>query len=615
MDEMEKTREFEKRFGDVMVFDGEEIRKEDTSKYSILKFIGVDDSYRDPRNGIGNLWDFNYKERPGKYIVFHTVKDENPIEGEGLTGMAARRKKVLYFKDSEIELAKARTHKGSDTERKIHPVCRQVVCLPIVEEEVSKGVVRLDIYELPNRRGQDFANLRLFLNDKDPEVPTDSPAFLVVNELCKQIVAIGNRNAGEQSYSNLFYGERMIDAIKLIKSVAAHGKGFDSDVYNLVQHLFFVLQRQTYIGYDELMQRVLYFIKDLFDLLGLEDYFALFEGKLKEFRDHERFMLYDIAKYRDHFMHQFHVFVLGYVVLSFIGPSSITSSINKRLQNTSEYNKVEIDNAAVLRIWALISFFHDITYLFEDYESKMEDFVFNQLGVSLPIHIDWGSLLSSSGEGGTYMDWLRNMIAFFESPETKNSTSKECLLANCIQALHDSQDHGTLGALLLIKMLMPRIHESIRSGALRDHDANTRIVEVYLAALSICMHNSCIFDSLKEDLQNNKITFESFPLEFLLMFCDTAQEWGRNKEIDQNPYDAPVLKSLELTTTNRDRKAIVCNLHYRTGLVPPDSKLREFLQKKRAKFCSTEHEFQITYSYETGKKPVPFTFFDDHLAE
>lgn len=615
MDELEKKQEFIKRFPNGINVGGKKIKKNDLDKYKILKFIGVDDLYSDSKHGFYSLWDFNYKERPNKYIVFHKCPINEPIDGEGITGMSARLKKIYCFEGEGIDGNKARHH-DNDTERKIHPKCDKVLAIPIIHQDNVVGVIRLDIYEIPNRNKRSFNTC---ISDKQApkecdefvEKGTKTQSFQLINELCKEIIAVSNKNSVEQSYSRLFSGENILDSIKALKKdkhmdLSVSEK--NNELYRLIEHLFFVFKRHTYIGFDEILKRVMYFIKDLFDLLDMEDYYGLIESKLKEFKDHEQLMLYGIEKYRDHFMHQFHVFIFGYILLNYLGIEKIKKTINKKLKNTSEFNKVAIDNDGVLRMWILMSFFHDITYIFEEYEDKMQNFIKHQLKASIPVHINWGSMLSETGKEITYMDWLQKIVLFFESPKKKNSTNKVALFRNYVQALQYNQDHGVLSSLLLTEIFIPHINDKIQRGKFTGNEekANQRIAEVYLAALAISFHNSCVFYSLKERSDLDRLSFESFPFEFLLMYCDTAQEWGRKKDVDKKFYAAPVLESIDLTHGNK--KAVVCNLHYCTDQHPGEEKLKGFVKEKLLKYSAKKATFKIRYSYETGKKPTRFCF-------
>lgn len=613
MDQSEKQKVFEKRFPKGTP---NGVNKEDINKYEILKFIGVDDSYVDKNMNPKKHWNFDYKKRPSKYIIFTEDAHEDEIQGEGKTGKTARLKKVIYINDYISEYKSRSPQEDNDTNNGIHPVCKRILSIPIKNGFRVIGVLRFDIYEVENSEIKEFNNILLPESIKPGDLEEGSTFYLLINELCQQVIQISNMNSYEQSYRKLFNGEKIIESIKFVEPYIVDSKIEYGDppspeynknykIYQLVEHLFFVFQRRTYIGYDEIMKRVMYFIKDIFDILEISDYYEVIKSKLDDFRDHEQLMLYDTEKYRDHFMHQFHVFILGYVIINYIGIKVIKESINKRLKNTADFKNIVIGADSVLRIWVFISFFHDITYIFEEYKDKIQTFIFDQLNSNIPVNINWGNMISEEREGLTYMDCLENLLMFFESTNNVNKTNKENLFRNYIQSLHNNQDHGVLSALLLIQIFIPFINNKINNGD-DINLSNKKTAEIYLAALAISFHNKCVFSSLKENNDSDKLSFESFPLEFLLIYCDTAQEWGRKKEIDKKSYSAPILRSVLLA--KEEKKKITCNLEYLTCQHPDDGKLKSYLNYKLSKFCSKESIFQITYNYSAGKNPVTFTF-------
>ncbi len=608
MDEQEKKEEFRKKFPDGVILENDKlITEENIDSYCVLKFIGVDDTYDGENGDYSHFWEYDYKNRPNKYIVFRDHKAIPTIKGEGITGLTARKQELRYYSNSQIYSCNSRSDTG-DTERKIHPSCQELITIPVLDNGITRGVIRLDIYNIHGREQKKF-----FTRIKDKDFSEDcsdfiqfgitSNTYLLINELCKQVVEISNRDSKENSYKKLFHGDKIIESIKNIETYVGES-GFESNkkIYELIKHLFFVFQRHTYIGYDEIMKRVMYFIADVFDHLNMKEYYKSTEGKLLNFRDHEELMLYSIEKYRDHFMHQFHVFILGYIIINYIGVDRIKNAINARIKNTSNYNNVEVDEESVMRMWVLIAFFHDIAYIFQKYDSTMQKFISEQLFTEIPIHIDWGNILSGKNSKTNYIDTLSKISAFFESPQGPDRTNKIELFKNYIQALQDSQDHGLLSSILLVNLFMPIIDQEYNSNY---HESNKRTVEIYLSALAISLHNECAFNALKESPDRNTISFESFPLEFLLMYCDTAQEWGRKKEVNKVFYDAPVLSRIEF---GDGEKSINCNLKYLSAKYPEEKKLQSFFAEKISKFYSDSVVFKISYSYETGKTSNQFSF-------
>ena len=387
MDIDEKKEEFVRRFKDcpknnskdgldIKNASGKAMIADDHMEYDILKFIGVDDYYKDDKGFAANHWSYDYKNRPHKYIVIKKC-DCTYIYGEGITGLTARSKKMQHLIGNKIDRCPSRSGE-EDTERNIHPKCVELISIPIINkdidtgEEFIRGVVRLDVYDVP---GRDEKRLKYdsYFGKKNGGIKELNS---IINDLSLQLEKISSKDAEEKSYNKLFQGIEIIKAIKTIgEIIGSSEKKSNSDVasvnvddekdrekdynglpdvdrnkeiYDLTRHLFFVFQRYTYIGYDEIMERVLYYIKDVFDCLNMSDYYKITEERLLKFRDHEQLMLYSTDKYRDHFMHQFHVFVLGYIFLNFIGIDVVKDRINNRLEKTLSYDKVKIDEEGLI---------------------------------------------------------------------------------------------------------------------------------------------------------------------------------------------------------------------------------------------------------------------------
>lgn len=607
--------------------------------YKVLKFIGVEDSYGNKKEK-QQYWTYDYETRPNKYIVFDKIdeivgKKVTYIKGEGITAMVARRnfcarmiENQIYDKNSdgsknENSIGAKVRGKNDDTERGIHSKCKELIVIPIYESISNeiKGVVRLDNYnDLKEGRNQVYNDICQLMSNtpNDIEIKGKEELLRVINELCLQVIEVSLGITGMGSYDQLFQGKKIIDAIIDIgKKVNLEIKG-NKKIYDLTKHLFFVFQRHTYIGYEEIMIRTMLYIKDVFKSVDMEKYYDLTERKLIDFMDHEKLMLYSTERYRDHFMHQFHVFVMGYIFINAIGIDEIKKRINKRLHNIDEYQEIEIDDDGVLRIWILIALFHDIAYIFQQYDKTMQKFISDNLLADIPVHIDWGSILSGKKNKASYIDTITELTRFFVSQDENKQTNKTELLKNYIQAIEDNQDHGVLSAILLINLFM----KTIEGNYIGDHGSTSkRVVEIYLAALAISMHNSCTYKTLKEDTNIGYICFESFPLEFLLMYCDTAQEWGRKKEVDKVFYDAPVLESItvdipngkeinkgkNITGNNEHNKGnnkitqIICKLRYEGLNHPNEEKLNSFFLEKLFKFRSNKISFGVQYAYKTSK--------------
>ncbi len=93
---------------------------------------------------------------------------------------------------------------------------------------------------------------------------------------------------------------------------------------------------------------------------------------LESFKKHEDLMLYSSTKYRDHFMHQFHVFVAGYIIIHYLDIKSVTKLLNKKFAEPRQ-RSLSVKNT--LRTWFLTAIFHDFCYLLPEFDEKIGTFL------------------------------------------------------------------------------------------------------------------------------------------------------------------------------------------------------------------------------------------------
>jgi hypothetical protein len=217
--------------------------------------------------------------------------------------------------------------------------------------------------------------------------------------------------------------------------------------------------------------------------------------------------------YRDHYLHQFQVFILGSCI------------IDKLMSKHSGINKCpNIDKQ-----WLITSSFHDVAYPLQLYDKWSKDFFEESLGIpdigvsDIKSYFVDKSLLSSLG-------FIINALCerHFDGPLVGNWLDKERgLLLFLYDRITKLKHHCILSSIFLLKQAQ------VQSPEIVD--------ELFVpSALAIALHHyDQIFNKLGlEDnawtnLPKNRklqtIDFATNPLAFLLMFCDCAQEWGRPK--------------------------------------------------------------------------------------
>lgn len=562
----------------------------DIPPYDVLRFIGVCEDER-------CRWNIDYKNRPDKYIVFNhpPLKDAGCIVGEGATCLALRRGKPIYFNSRDIMLAHLSriNRERDDLRRNIHNKCQKLLALPLKQGNTTRGVIRFDIYNQNRNFKSTFVDNYYNNKEENPVLSTFGEAIIEMIDECTV-------DAEKRSYTNIYRGIQLLDALKSLNTKIAGSKDEFPENYRvykeLLLHLFFVFKRHTYIGEDEIMKRVKHFADDLGKAVGLSNSLS-FGTSLELFKSHEDLMLYETSQYRDHFMHQFHVFVVGYIILNHIGFDNIAVTIKKRLKTPiHKYENIDIKAINVLRIWVLTAFFHDICYLFEEFEDGIATFLEKMLKMKIPIKVDWASILYNvtdndkdysykNSEGSKYAKYIQNMILLFKSMDKKERTNRIESFGTFIQAILGKNDHAVLSALYLIDQ-----YESLHG----DQKNHVKEVEFYLAALAISIHNG-IYKYLMMG-QEYQLSFESFPLEFLLIYCDLIQEWGRTKRTKAKIFsskDSPILEKLDIM----GNEEVSCTLKYNNDDHPSRCELQNYADVIKTRLRS-KIRFKVKYMFQ-----------------
>ena len=230
--------------------------------------------------------------------------------------------------------------------------------------------------------------------------------------------------------------------------------------------------------------------------------------------------------YRDHYLHQFQVFIVGACILD-------------RLMEIKQPDIIE--NPNIDKHWLITSSFHDMAYPLQLYEDWAKEFFEESLDIpdlgklDIKSYFVDRSLLSSVGFiinalcskhfdrhlEGNWLNDEKELILFFNDRISK------------------TKHHCILSSLYLLKQAQSK---------------NPQLVDDFFVqpALAIVLHHYAqVFKDLElageediawKNLQKAKrelsiLEFKTDPLTFLLMFCDSAQEWGRPKLEHPKPED------------------------------------------------------------------------------
>ncbi len=271
------------------------------------------------------------------------------------------------------------------------------------------------------------------------------------------------------------------------------------------------------------------FVAEVFSALW-EDYVGISYSKFLE--TFEPALLHVFAEgeergriYRDHYIHQFQVFLLGAYI------------IDKLYADFEKYNcpKPEIN-------WLITSSFHDMAYPVQLYDDWSKGFFQKVFNVDIKLaNID----LKTSFIDQSFLVCMGYLICSLccvhEGIELRNNwlAEKKELVQFFYREITEGKNHSLLSSMSLLKLIQTIDFSKKRMIEKRiscDKDNFETILQNHFvpSALAIALHDSGVWKKLrKEDIKDippkilDNIEFEKNPLAFLLIFCDCIQEWGR----------------------------------------------------------------------------------------
>lgn len=259
------------------------------------------------------------------------------------------------------------------------------------------------------------------------------------------------------------------------------------NVNDRINYIFESYFKKEVTEYDKVYDHVLKTISDILEVYGKDPSLI---NKIKDLEP----LMQDLPRYRDHFIHSFNVFILGYYILY---------RLNK--MNPNLFTKDHADKPILS--WMLTSTFHDIAYPIQEIDYLLNTFFSSFIGINPAYSINVRDIIPN-----IYYDFLKIICNWHKNPKipsVQNMQNLDLTFYNIVNAKLIQKDHGVISSLILLHLL------GIRQDFFNSE--NQDFIYVHLPAChSICLHTL--------DL---KIDFTKHPLAFLLILCDEIQDWGR----------------------------------------------------------------------------------------
>jgi len=243
---------------------------------------------------------------------------------------------------------------------------------------------------------------------------------------------------------------------------------------------------------------------------------------LNIFKFFDKEILAELPGYRDHFIHQFQVFLLGYCIIERLEECGLPFNENykKSLEN---YSNPINDDAKIA--WMFTSTFHDISFPLEKISKWLPNKLNGFLGEKTDNIIPQIPIQNIFFEDTHYLKSVNDLSDLFDKMGFTR-LKKEFYMQKLLKLVYSEKDHGILSSLMLLISQYRKKEEIILP-----------------SALAISLHKRL---GKKFHKKGQNIKYEEFPLFYLLYYCDVVHEWER-EDIKENP----VLEKI-IVTTNID---------------------------------------------------------------
>jgi hypothetical protein len=231
---------------------------------------------------------------------------------------------------------------------------------------------------------------------------------------------------------------------------------------------------------------------------------------------------------REQFIHPFQVFLLGTIIIDSYYPEF----------NSWYYRDIESDTS-MEDCWVFTSFFHDKmkTIL------KMLELIEGEIKIGkteyprIDIHSDLlASIYTHLESGNSCLNW-----------EYDNGINED--VKSIIIEYGNKKNHAVLSALNILYQI-----EKESKDILFNPECN----KILNACLAITMHNK----GPREDFLERGIfplNIENFPIQFLLIYCDTMHEWSRDRGFE---YEEKEEIDLKLSEIRISKNEVYCEISF-----------------------------------------------------
>ncbi len=233
--------------------------------------------------------------------------------------------------------------------------------------------------------------------------------------------------------------------------------------------------------------------------------------------------------YRDHYLHQFQVFLLGLPIIDKYYD----------LFKTQSHPKPELS-------WLIAASFHDIAYPVQKFDYWSEDF-FKQV-----FKLDRNPSileLKTNFIDEKFLACMNYLICSLSSNHLNReltpywADSENDFVQFFYRKITEEKNHGVMSSISLLKLIQSNVNRKKIEKKLGDYQ--TALKEVIVpGALAIALHDDKVWNANLYKKEKGKkyiqkdflksLKFQDDPLSFLMIFCDSVHEWGRPSKSEES---------------------------------------------------------------------------------
>jgi hypothetical protein len=301
----------------------------------------------------------------------------------------------------------------------------------------------------------------------------------------------------EERFYKIFAKELRIKLESVFKS--------DSDRKSFIEERIRDFYRIDPLDERDIGTRTLESIRSLWN--GTEILITGASAPLEPFKFFDEQILAELPGYRDHFIHQYQVFLLGYYIIRML--NTLEKPFHEDYCRSLNLDIADEEKEKIADIaWLITSTFHDIAYPLEKIKRWLPKIIVDFLGEEGKGITPEVPVEKIFFQSQTYLNFVNEIAAFFSEMDFFPGIREADFRAWLQGEVASSKDHGVLGSLILMK-----------PGFLSKKEI------ILPSALAIALHKRL---GLKVKSKGGKISYDRFPLFFLLLYCDLVQEWNRD---------------------------------------------------------------------------------------